>query len=94
MLDPTSRYYNIGEAVWTAPDGERIPYKLRRLPPQGNSLMIQAVVAVRPNDRLDLIADRTLGDPQLFWRIADANDALNPFDLLRWASLKIPAVRP
>ena len=34
-----------------------------------------------PGDRLDLITARTLGDPEQFWRICDANDALDPDDL-------------
>jgi len=32
-------------------------------------------------DRLDLITARTLSDPEQFWRIADANDAMDPTDL-------------
>jgi nucleoid-associated protein YgaU len=39
-------------------------------------------VTVTEGDRLDLIAFRTLGDPEIFWRICDANDAMNPFDLV------------
>lgn len=38
-------------------------------------------VSVGARDRLDLIAYRTLGDPELFWQIADANNALDPFEL-------------
>jgi nucleoid-associated protein YgaU len=48
---------------------------------------------VKQSDRLDLIAARTLGDPLLFWRIADANDAMNPFDLLTRRALRIPTIR-
>lgn len=33
---------------------------------------------VRPDDRLDLLAARYLGDPGAAWRIADANLALDP----------------
>ena len=32
-------------------------------------------------DRLDLITARTLGDPEQFWRICDANNTMNPSDL-------------
>lgn len=38
-------------------------------------------VTVTQGDRLDLIASRTLGNPEHFWRICDANNAMNPFDL-------------
>ncbi|HXM45795.1 MAG TPA: hypothetical protein VN924_31455 [Bryobacteraceae bacterium] len=93
MFDPTSRHYRIADATYVDPEGKRIAYKRRRLPPLGNTFHVQAVVAVQPADRLDLIAARTLGDPQQFWRIADANDALNPFDLLQRRTLNIPALK-
>lgn len=38
-------------------------------------------VRVGIDDRLDLIAFRTLGDPLQFWQICDANNALNPIAL-------------
>jgi hypothetical protein len=38
-------------------------------------------VTVTQGDRLDLITARTLGDPEQFWRICDANNAMNPFAL-------------
>jgi hypothetical protein len=31
---------------------------------------------------LDQVAARVLGDSEQFWRLCDANAALNPFDLL------------
>jgi hypothetical protein len=42
---------------------------------------VLAEVAVGVDDRLDLIAARSLGDPQAFWQVCDANKCLNPFDL-------------
>jgi len=38
-------------------------------------------VTVTQGDRLDLITARTLGDPEQFWRVCDANNAMNPPDL-------------
>ncbi len=38
-------------------------------------------VAVQEGERLDQIAARTLGNAEHFWRICDANNAMNPFDL-------------
>ena len=35
-----------------------------------------------PDDRIDLVADRYLGDPQAWWRICDANAALDPDALI------------
>jgi hypothetical protein len=43
-------------------------------------------------DRLDLLANRYFGDPLQYWRIADANPALVPEDVLDpGAALSIPA---
>jgi nucleoid-associated protein YgaU len=91
MYDPTSRYYRLGERFYLNPDGSTTVYSARRLPPTG--IPVQSVISVEPGDRLDLIAGRTLGQPVLYWRIADANDALNPFRLLERQSLNIPAIR-
>ncbi len=93
MPDATSRYANIPQADYTAPDGRVFAYQLRRFPPKSGTFTIQAVVAVKSSDRLDSLTGRTLGNPLLFWQVADANDAMNPFDLLKRASLKIPAIR-
>ena len=41
-------------------------------------MSLLAEVTVIRGDRLDLIAARTLGDPEQFWRVCDANDAMNP----------------
>lgn len=81
MFEPTSRYYNLENVTLKTPDGRVIAYKRRRFLPQGEDLQLLVEVTVAEGDRLDLIAARTIGDPEQFWRIADANDAMNPFDL-------------
>ena len=81
MFDHTSRYYRLGDAQYTAPDGTTIVYKCRRFLPQGQALPLLLSAHVQRNDRMDLIAARTLGEPEQFWRLCDANDAMNPFDL-------------
>jgi len=81
MFDFTSRYYSIETVIFTDVDRRSIPYKRRRFLPNGNTLTLLSEVTVTENDRLDLITARTLGDPLQFWRVCDANSALNPFDL-------------
>lgn len=81
MFGPMSRYYRIETATHETPDGKEVAYKRRRFPPPGDRLRLLVEVRVAPEDRLDLITARTIGDPEQFWRICDANDALNPFDL-------------
>jgi hypothetical protein len=81
MFDPTSRYAPIEEATTTLPDGRTVSYKRRRFLPEGRSQLLLTEAPVASSDRLDLIAARTLGDPESFWRICDANDAMNPSEL-------------
>jgi hypothetical protein len=73
-----SRYSRTGQAVLRTADGQEIPYLLRRFVPQPTSIRLGGTVTVVQGDRLDLIAARTLGDPLLAWRIADANAAMDP----------------
>ncbi len=82
MFEPTSRYFALATATHTLPDGRTVAYKRRRLLPRGRDLPLLVEVPVTEGDRLDLITARTLGDPEQFWRVCDANDALNPPDLL------------
>lgn len=93
MFDSASRYYRIRNATYVGPNGDKHVYKRRRCLPRSESIPIIATVGVRnATDRLDLLAARALGDPKMFWRICDANDALNPFDLLQLGGrLRIPA---
>lgn len=92
MFEPTSRYYKLETATLTAPDGRVIAYKRRRFLPPSETLPLLGEVGVIQGDRLDLITSRTLGNPEQFWRVCDANHALNPFDLTSTAGamLRIP----
>jgi hypothetical protein len=81
MFEVTSRYYNLKTNTYTSPDGSEITYKLRRFLPQGADLSLLQEVTVLQGDRLDLITARTLGEPEQFWRVCDANDAMDPEDL-------------
>ena len=81
MFAPTSRYFNLETATLTTPEGGEIAYKRRRFLPQAENMQLLEEVTVTQSDRLDLIAARALGDPEQFWQIADANNALNPFEL-------------
>jgi hypothetical protein len=81
MFEPTSRYYQIETATLTTADGRTLTYSRRRSLPPGSSMSLLAEVVVSRGDRLDLIAARTLGDPEQYWRVCDANDAVRPEDL-------------
>jgi hypothetical protein len=81
MFDPTSRYYTIETAKMTMPDGRVIAYKRRRFASPPDTMPVLAEVLITQGDRLDLIAARTLGEPEQFWRICDANNVLDPEEL-------------
>jgi len=83
MFQFSSRYYNLETVTLVQPDGRLAPYKRRRFLPQGESMPLLVEVIVTQDDRLDLITARTLGDPEHFWRVCDANNAMNPFDLTK-----------
>jgi hypothetical protein len=73
-----SRYANVGQAQWTAPDGSQVPYLLRRLLPAPGTLAVASLYQVQLGDRIDTIANSALGDPTLSWRLGDANLAAQP----------------
>lgn len=93
MFDYTSRYANLETATLTTADGRIVTYVRRRFLPPLDMLQIVAEVTVNDPDRLDLITARTVGAPEQFWRIGDANVALNPFDLTATPGdrIRIPA---
>jgi len=93
MFDFASRYSDalVATDVYDL-RGQLVRYKLRRPMPHFSGITADREVLVQTNDRLDLIAARTLGNPELFWRICDANTAMNPFALTKrpGTRLRIP----
>ena len=77
----TSRYFGLATAVHTLPDGREVVYLRRRFLPPASSHAIVALHPVVEGDRLDNITARYLGDPEQFWRLCDANNALHPDEL-------------
>ncbi|MBD2066025.1 hypothetical protein H6F93_00465 [Leptolyngbya sp. FACHB-671] len=82
MFEHTSRYYNLETAQYTTADGGKIAYKRRRFLAQGQAMPLLQEVIVVEGDRLDLITHNTLGDAEQFWQVCDANNTLNPTELI------------
>jgi nucleoid-associated protein YgaU len=80
MFEPNSRYVDI-ETATLIEDGRTIAFIRRRFVPQPEDLAVVGQVTIRQGDRLDLISGQQLGDPELFWRIADANRTMDPLAL-------------
>jgi hypothetical protein len=94
MFEHTSRYYKINEAIYSIAGQGRIIYKRRRFLPRGDSLPRAAEVTVTGEDRPDLVTARALEDPEQFWQICDANNAMNPFDMTSVPGRKLKVPEP
>lgn len=73
MFASDSRYAKLATYTVTLPDGRSVVATRLPLPP-----LQLALAGYHPRvqgDRLDLLAARYLGDPTLFWKLCDANDA-------------------
>jgi hypothetical protein len=94
MIDPDSRYSAAQTAVHECADGTPVLYLRRRFLPDPDDVpSARSVDSIDRRERLDLIAATQLGDAFSFWRICDANDALNPFDLIAESGgvLRVPS---
>lgn len=78
---PTSRYYSIETAALIAPDGTTITYLRRRFVPSPDQFNVLVEHTVADGERLDNITAQYMDDPEQFWRICDANNALDPNEL-------------
>jgi hypothetical protein len=76
-LAPTSRYAAVGVAQLERLSGEKVAYLRRRILPLPDSLAELSRHTVRQGERLDRVAAAELNDPELFWRLLDANPALS-----------------
>ncbi|HWB76177.1 MAG TPA: hypothetical protein VG755_14505 [Nannocystaceae bacterium] len=80
MFDPDSRYAKSPTKAATTADGRTIVIVTRRFVPSPPTRALTQLV-VAPDDRLDLMATRALGDPGQWWQVADANAVLDPEQL-------------
>ncbi len=80
MIDSASRYASVPILAYTDADGRTVRYLGRRFPSDAVPRNTVTVV-IASGDRPDLLAQRALGDPLAFWRLADLNRVLDPMDL-------------
>lgn len=81
LFTATSRYYTVETAQLTTADGKTIAYLRRRRVPQSDDFVTLQEHRVIEGDRLDNITAQYLGDPEQFWRLCDANNAMEPEEL-------------
>ncbi|MEA3273923.1 MAG: LysM domain-containing protein [Pseudomonadota bacterium] len=81
MFEPTSRYFDLETTTLKLPDGREVRYVRRRFLPPAATGTVFAEHTVSEGERLDHITARYLGDPELFWQLADINNAMEPDEL-------------
>lgn len=91
-----SRYVGVALALLQRrPDEPGVVYVRRRFIPALNTLTLAARHVVSAHERPDLLATKYLGDPLLYWRIADANAVLDPNEITdtpgRRVAIALPA---
>ena len=89
-----SRYAGLPLAQFTLPDGRLVSYVRRRFLPDPARFALLQEHEVREGDRLDNVSAFYLGDPEQFWRIADANGAMQPERLLDVPGAKLRITLP
>lgn len=93
MFDQTSRYFPLKDLKYTnntRPNSSTqrrirkidrtVLYKERRFLPQPSQFDIAQEIIIVAGDRLDNISFNTMGDPEQFWRICDANEVTHPLE--------------
>ncbi len=94
LFTATSRYYGLGTNTLTAPDGTVVVFLKRRFLPSPDRFQLVQEHVVMQHERLDNIAATFLGDPELFWRLADANGAMKPEALVEKVGRRLRITLP
>ncbi|MEH2002851.1 MAG: LysM domain-containing protein [Nostoc sp.] len=90
----TSRYYGVETDKLTTTSGKTIIYLGRRFLPDPNQFALLQEHTVTEGDRLDNITATYLSDPERFWRIADANNAMHPDELTQTIGRRLRITLP
>jgi nucleoid-associated protein YgaU len=77
----SSRYRGVALATTTRADGTPLAYVKRRLIPRRREIAIAVQHIVRGGERPDGLAHQHYGNALLYWRIADGNAVIDPFEL-------------
>jgi hypothetical protein len=94
MFAINSRYQSIATAEYESPAGKKYVYLGRRFVPPPESFALLQLHVVTGGERLDNIAAQFLGDPELFWRLCDANTAMQPEELTQTVGRRLRITLP
>jgi hypothetical protein len=94
LFPQTSRYYGSAIRRHVLPSGKTVSYLERRFVPHPDRFALLGEHTVVAGDRPDNLAATYLGDPEQFWRIADANYVMNPMELTATVSRRLRITLP
>lgn len=94
LFPPNSRYHGMETARMKAPDGSEVVYLRRRFIPPPERFALLQEHSVAQGDRLDTIAAHYLGDPEMYWRVCDANAAMRPDELVEEVGRRLRVTLP
>jgi hypothetical protein len=79
MFDPDSRYANLQPLTVAGPNGNPVQIVPIRFIASTDAVISRRIAQ---GDRPDLLAYEFYKEPQLFWRVADANEVMRPSELV------------
>ena len=91
---PNSRYANVQTATLETADGSVTVYLRRRFVPSPERFATLTGYTLSQGDRIDNLAARLIGDPELFWQLCDANNAMQSDDLTGQPGRRIRVTLP
>ena len=87
---PNSRYSGVPLGLYRAEAADPgIRYVLRRFIAQQRDIASAGMHLVQAGERPDRLAAQVFGDPELYWRLADANAVIDPFELTETLGARI-----
>jgi hypothetical protein len=81
LFAANSRYFRIATRTKNISPNKTVAYIGRRFLPPSSSFQKIQDYTVKESVRLDNIAAQFMGDPTVFWRLCDANEAMRPEEL-------------
>jgi hypothetical protein len=94
LFAQNSRYYGIETTTLQTASGQTVNFLRRRFAPSADRLALRREHVVVQGDRLDNLAAKYFGDPELFWRLCDANIALRPDELIEIVGRRLRIAQP
>jgi hypothetical protein len=94
LFPPNSRYHGVETKELNVDEGITIVYLQRRLIPSPDRFAPLFEHKVKTGERLDNITAQYFGDPEQFWRLCDANNAMDPEELTDATGRRITITLP